>query len=51
MNSKKNEVESFTDAYCQYWANIGECIKNPGLMLLNCPKECNREIKIKEMIK
>jgi hypothetical protein len=50
MNSKKNEVESFYDPNCAAWAKGKECIKNPLWMLPNCPNECNREVKIKEMI-
>jgi len=26
---------------CTWWAEIGECEKNPGYLLQNCPKSCN----------
>ncbi|XP_074654673.1 von Willebrand factor A domain-containing protein 2-like [Tubulanus polymorphus] len=26
---------------CDFWANIGECVKNPDWMLINCKKSCN----------
>ena len=27
---------------CGYWASVGECSRNPGYMLYNCIKSCNR---------
>ncbi len=50
MNSKKNEVESFFNDNCKYWADIGECKKNPKYMLTYCPKECDKEVIIKEVL-
>lgn len=29
------------NAYCGYWASIGECYRNPNYMLNNCSKSCN----------
>eukprot|EP00035_Acanthoeca_spectabilis_P004374 m.102746 g.102746 ORF g.102746 m.102746 type:complete len:430 (-) comp12548_c0_seq4:3008-4297(-) len=26
---------------CSWWAEIGECYKNPGYLIQNCPKACN----------
>jgi glutathione peroxidase-family protein len=26
---------------CSHWAAAGECVKNPGYMLVNCVKSCN----------
>jgi hypothetical protein len=40
MNSKNNELELFTNPNCGSWANNGECDKNPGYMVPNCPNEC-----------
>lgn len=31
---------------CAYWAQIGECSKNPGYMLPNCKKSCAAQAKI-----
>lgn len=25
---------------CSWWAEIGECYKNPGFLIQNCPKAC-----------
>jgi hypothetical protein len=41
MNSKNNELELFTNPNCGSWANNGECDKNPGWMVPNCPNECS----------
>lgn len=30
---------------CEEWAAEGECVKNPGYMLENCPASCNRARK------
>jgi hypothetical protein len=27
--------------YCEYWAQTGECAKNPDYMQINCPLSCN----------
>jgi hypothetical protein len=30
------------NAYCSYWANSGECSRNPGYMLYRCSNSCNK---------
>eukprot|EP00037_Helgoeca_nana_P037623 m.16848 g.16848 ORF g.16848 m.16848 type:complete len:389 (+) comp9121_c0_seq1:374-1540(+) len=30
-----------TNDNCSWWAEIGECYKNPSFLIQNCPKACN----------
>ena len=42
-NSVSGCSTNFIDknAYCGYWASIGECSRNPNYMLYNCTRSCN----------
>lgn len=44
LNSVTGCSTQFIDenAYCSYWANVGECSRNPGYMLYRCSNSCNR---------
>eukprot|EP00040_Diaphanoeca_grandis_P001787 m.19555 g.19555 ORF g.19555 m.19555 type:complete len:389 (-) comp12515_c0_seq1:262-1428(-) len=37
---KDDDCEDKNDN-CSWWKEIGECEKNPGYLLQNCPKSCN----------
>eukprot|EP00035_Acanthoeca_spectabilis_P022947 m.446784 g.446784 ORF g.446784 m.446784 type:complete len:399 (-) comp19423_c0_seq1:47-1243(-) len=41
--SPDEEIPECVDknANCTWWAEIGECYKNPGYLIQNCPKACN----------
>jgi hypothetical protein len=37
---KKKKPNPDENSWCQYWARIGECEKNPGYMLYRCQTSC-----------
>ena len=39
-----------THANCKFWADTGECGKNPNYMLRNCPVSCNSCPKKKQFM-